>query len=57
MPKQFFLKSIFWNPFGRDGKGVWVVRETTPGGYLFMLGRLVACKIIYVRSVGSPENT
>ena len=26
-------------------------------GHLFMLGRLTVPKIIYVRPVGSPENT
>ena len=33
-----------------------ILPNLTPG-YLFMLGRSAASKIIYVRPVGSPENT
>ena len=33
-----------------------ILPNLTPG-YLFMLGRSAASKIIYVRPVGSPEKT
>ena len=56
---HFDSNGMFMCAFAEDGKSA-INLEISPNlalGHLFMLGRLAVPKIIYVRPVGSPENT